>query len=68
MKMEISDFIKTHFFSIIFSFINDFTLNSDNNKEKFWTLLAFVGLHWPFLAFVALDNFLKQKLAFADKN
>ena len=33
MKMKISDFFKTHFFSIIFTFINDFTLNSDNNKE-----------------------------------
>ena len=33
-------------------------------------MLAFVGLHWPslaFLAFVALDDFLKQKLAFVDK-
>ena len=32
--------------------------------------MAFVGLHWPslaFLAFVALDDFLKQKLAFVDK-
>ena len=29
--MKISDFFKTHFFSIIFTFINDFTLNSDNN-------------------------------------
>ena len=33
-------------------------------------MLAFDGLHWPslaFLTFVALDDFLKQKLAFADK-
>ena len=33
-------------------------------------MLAFVGLHWhslAFLAFVALDDFLKQKLAFVDK-
>ena len=50
--MKISDFFKTHFFSIIFTFINDFTLNSDNNKEIWssgpcWPLLAFVGLHWP---------------------
>jgi hypothetical protein len=38
---------------------------------KFWTLLAFAGLHWPvltFLAFVALDGFFKQKLAFFGKN
>ena len=33
MKMKISDFLKTHFFIIIFTCINDFTLNSDNNKE-----------------------------------
>jgi hypothetical protein len=34
-------------------------------------VLDFAGLCWPslaFLAFVALDNFLKQKLAFDDKN
>ena len=33
-------------------------------------VLDFAGLCWPslaFLAFVALDDFLKQKLAFADK-
>ena len=50
MKMKISDFLKTHFFSIIITFIDDFTLNSDNYKGnlKCWTLLAFVGLHWPF--------------------
>jgi hypothetical protein len=33
--------------------------------------LDFDGLCWPslaFLAFVALDNFFKQNLAFADKN
>ena len=33
MKMKISDFLKTHFFIIIFTFIDDFALNSDNNKE-----------------------------------
>jgi len=34
-------------------------------------MLAFVGLHWPFLvflAFMALDDFFKAKLAFVDKN
>ena len=48
--MKISDLKKTHFFSIILTFIDDFTLNSDNYKGnlKFWTFLAFVGLHWPF--------------------
>ena len=33
-------------------------------------VLDFAGLCWPslaFLAFVALDDFFKQKLAFADK-
>jgi hypothetical protein len=29
--------------------------------------LDFAGLCWPSLAFVALDDFFKQKLAFADK-
>ena len=33
VKMKISDFLKTHFFSIIFTFIDDFKLNSGNNKE-----------------------------------
>ena len=70
MKMKISDFLKTIFLNIIFTFIDDFTLNSEYKQRnlKFWTLLAFVGLHWPSLAFVALDDFLKQKLAFVDKN
>ena len=73
MKMKISDFLKTIFLNIIFTFIDDFTLNSEYKQRnlKFWTLLAFVGLCWPslaFLAFVALDEFFKQKLAFADKN
>ena len=49
MKMKISDFLKTHFFSIIFTFIDDFTLNSDNNKEI--EVLDFAGLCWPSLAF-----------------
>jgi hypothetical protein len=65
--MKISDSLKTHFFSIILTFIDDFTLNSNNYKGN----LDFAGLCWPslaFLAFVALDNFFKQKLAFADKN
>ena len=38
---------------------------------KKFEVLDFAGLFWPslaFLAFVALDDFLKQKLAFADKN
>jgi hypothetical protein len=54
--MKISEFLKTHFSSIIFTFIDDFTLNSDNNKE------------FEVLYFVALDTFFKQRLDFADKN
>ena len=37
----------------------------------FFEVLAFDDLFWPslaLLAFVALDDFFKQKLAFADKN
>ena len=37
---------------------------------KKFEVLGYAGLCWPsmaFLAFVALDDFLKQKLAFADK-
>ena len=60
--MEIFNFLKTHFSGILFTFVDDFTLNIDNNKE-IWSF----GLCWP-LAFVALDDFLKQKLAFVDKN
>ena len=33
MKMKIFNFLKTHFFSIVLTFVDDFTLNSDNNKE-----------------------------------
>jgi hypothetical protein len=38
--------------------------------NDFFEVVVFDGLFWPllaFLAFVALDDFLKQKLAFADK-
>jgi hypothetical protein len=35
---------------------------------KKFEILDFAGLCWPSLAFVALDEFLNQKLAFADKN
>jgi len=37
-------------------------------KSMIFEGLAFDGLFWPSLAFLALDEFLKQKLAFADKN
>jgi hypothetical protein len=38
---------------------------------KKFVVLDFAGLCWPslaFLAFVALDNFFKETLAFSDKN
>ena len=47
--MKISNFFKTHFFSIVLTFVDDFTLNSDNNKE-IWSF----GLCWPLLAFIGL--------------
>ena len=59
-------FFKNTVFSIVLTFVDDFTLKSDNNKE-IWSF----GLCWPllaFLAFMALDDFLEQKMAFADKN
>ena len=30
---KIFNFLKRHFSGIIFTFVDDFTLNSDNNKE-----------------------------------
>ena len=66
MKMKISNFLKTHFFNIVLTFIDDFTLIITKKFE----VLGYAGLCWPslaFLAFVALDDFLKQKLAFVDK-
>ena len=43
------NFLKTPIFSILFTFVDNFTLNSDNNKEIWrfglcWLLLAFIGL------------------------
>ena len=40
-------------------------------KSMLFEVLALDDLFWPslaFLVFVALDDFFKQKLAFADKN
>ena len=65
--MKIFNFLKTHFSGIIFTNVDDFRLNSDNNKE----VLGYAGLCWPslaFLAFMALDDFYKQKMAFVDKD
>jgi hypothetical protein len=31
--MKILDFLRAHFLNIIFTFIDNFTLNSDNNQE-----------------------------------
>ena len=62
MKIEISNFLKTSFFRITLTFIDDFTLNIDeiNDFLKVWPLMAFFGLHWPFPPLLALDEFLKQ--------
>ena len=50
MKWKFSIFEKQLFLSITFSFIDDFTLNIDeiNDFLKFWPLMTFFGLHWPF--------------------
>ena len=70
--MNISNFLKTHFFNITLTFIGDFTLNLDDIKEfRSFEVLDFAGLCWlslAFLAFMTLDKFLQQKLAFFDKN
>ena len=33
VNMILKNFLKRHFSGIIFTFVDDFTLNSDNNKE-----------------------------------
>ena len=66
MKIFNFQFLKNTFFDVTFTFVDDFTLNSDNKKE-----IWFFRLCWPllgFFIFVALDDFLKQKLAFGDEN
>ena len=68
--MKISNFWKTSFLSITFPFIDDFALNIREIND-FFEVLAFDGLFWPllaFLAFLALDKFLKQRTTFGDKN
>ena len=44
-------------------FIDEYSLNIDNIKS-----FGIIGLCWPSLAFVALDNFVKQQLAFFGKH
>ena len=61
--MKISNFLKTHF--LVFTFIDDFTLNNDNIKKI--EVSGYAGFCWPslaFLVFMALDKFLKQSLVF----
>ena len=60
--MKISNFGKTNFFSITFPFIDDFALNIHeiNDFLKFWPLMAFFGLHWPFWSFWPWMNFLSK--------
>ena len=59
-KWKFPIFEKQLFLSITFPFIDDFTLN-------IYEINDFLNF-WPSLALVALDEFLKQKLAFVDKN
>ena len=33
MKVKISNFLETYFYSIVLTFVDDFTLNNDNDKE-----------------------------------
>ena len=40
----------------------------NDDYEENLKFLDFAGLCWPSLAFLALDNFFKQKMAFAGKN
>ena len=49
VKRKIFNFLKTYFSGIIFTCVDDFTLNNDNNKE-IWSF----GLCWPLLAFIGL--------------
>ena len=54
--MKILDFLKTNFFSMIFTFIYDLLLNSDNKEIwrfglcwPLWPWLNFIGKNWPLL-------------------
>ena len=60
--MKISNFWKTNFLSITFPFIDDFALNIHeiNDFLKFWPLMAFFGIHWPFWSFWPWMNFLSK--------
>ena len=65
--MKISNFWKTTFSQYYIPIYTWFYMEYWWN-QWFFEGLAFDGLFWPSLAFVALDEFLKRKLAFADKN
>ena len=70
MCYENFQFLKNNFF-IVLNFHLSMILHGILMKSMIFEGLAFDGLFWPslaFLAFVALDEFFKQKLAFADKN
>ena len=72
VKMKISNFVKTPFFSITLKFIDDYTMNIDDIKEIWsyglcWTLLAFFGLHWPFWPLWPWINFLSKNWPFLVK-
>ena len=65
--MKIFNFWKTTFSQYYLSIYWWFYIKYWWN-QWFFEDLAFDDLFWPSLAFVALDDFLKQKLTFAGKN
>ena len=61
-KWKFPIFEKQLILSIAFPFIDDFTLNIDkiNGFLKFWPLMTFFGLHWPFWPLWPWMNFLSK--------
>ena len=61
-KWKFPIFEKQLSLSIAFPFIDDFTLNIDkiNGFLKFWPLMTFFGLHWPFWPLWPWMNFLSK--------
>ena len=59
--MKISNFLKTHFLVLYSNLLIILHWISSDNKKEIWSF----GLCWSLLA---LDEFFKQKLSFADKN
>ena len=61
-KWKFPIFEKQLILSIAFPFIDDFTLNIDkiNGFLKFWPLMTFFGLYWPFWPLWPWMNFLSK--------